>query len=64
LTFVFDAWQEADDLRVPRQVSFFEGETAAKKLGTITFGHARVSSDRPEPELFAIPAGAQVEEAP
>jgi hypothetical protein len=63
VTLAFNHWQDVKDLRLPKSVEFFEGTAkGGTSIGTIEFRNVSLSDDGQEPELFALPAGAVVDE--
>jgi hypothetical protein len=64
VTALFKEWQETSDLWLPKTVDFIAGTAlTGKSLGTVTFQNIRLSDDPQEPELFALPAGAAVDDS-
>jgi hypothetical protein len=60
---LFEEWQQADGLLVPRAASFYNwknGNIEGEPLGKLTFSAIRLSVNPPDNAKFAKPAGAVV----
>ena len=60
---LFEEWQQADGLRVPKAASFYNwknGNIEGEPLGKLTFSGVRFSINPPDDAKFAKPAGAMI----
>ncbi|MGI9088123.1 MAG: DUF6503 family protein [Chthoniobacterales bacterium] len=60
---VFDEWQTADGLTVPKSAQYYvwqDGNISGAPLGKLSFDHVRFAKDAPDPSKFAKPAEAVI----
>ena len=62
---VYEEWQEAGGLLVPKKISFYEWtdeNLGGESHGTMVFENVSLMGKRPEPKEFTKPQGAQVDD--
>lgn len=61
---VYEEWQEADGLIVPKKITFYEwsdNQLGDSSVGSMTFENVSFKQQSPDPSLFDKPASAQVD---
>lgn len=64
-SIVFDVWQKADGLFVPKKVTFhsWKNNQLGESYGSCTYENVSFKKKRPAPEQFAKPQGANIDES-
>ena len=61
---VYEQWQEANGLMVPKKISFYEwsdNKLGDKPLGFIRFENVSFKKETPDPAIFQMPEGAEID---